>query len=110
MRNRFQHCLMTMLVVLVVNAAAADDVTVQLGAGDGFVIQDSTGTVERLRVDEATGNVSKDGVLFLHTTGSDGTFLGENAGANNTPILTSGERNTAFGYNALRIGRCPSNP
>ena len=31
--------------------------------------------VERLRVDEATGNVSRNGALFVHTTGNASTFL-----------------------------------
>jgi len=50
--------------------ALAADVTVTLPAGDGFVIEDNTGTTERLRVDEATGNISRNGALFVHTTGT----------------------------------------
>ena len=53
---------------------------VQLPAGDGFVVKDNTGTIERLRVDEATGNVSRNGALFVHTTGVRNTFVGEGAG------------------------------
>ena len=49
--------------------AMAADVSVQLGSGDGFVVKDSTGSIQRLRVDEATGNVSRNGALFVHTTG-----------------------------------------
>ena len=58
----------------------ADDVTVTLDAASGFVVQDNTTTVERLRVDEATGNVSRNGALFVHTTGANNTFVGVGAG------------------------------
>ncbi len=78
--------------------APAADVTVQLPAGDGFVVQDNTGGVEHLRVDEGTGNVSRNGALFVHTTGSNNTFVGELAG-NTGPI---GGFNSAFGRRALR--------
>ena len=57
--------------------AWAADMKVQLGAGDGFVIKDNTDTIERFRVDEATGNVSRNGALFVHTTGTNNTFVGE---------------------------------
>jgi hypothetical protein len=78
--------------------AWAGDVEVQLGAGDGFVIKDNTGALERLRVDEATGNVSRNGALFVHTTGgSNNTFVGEGAGN----LSTTGSSNSAFGRNAL---------
>ncbi len=49
--------------------ARAADVTVTLDAGAGFVVKDNTGAIERLRVDEATGNISRNGALFVHTTG-----------------------------------------
>lgn len=76
----------------------AADVTLQLPAGDGFVVEDNTGTVERLRVDEATGNISRNGALFVHTTGPSNTFIGEGAG--NT--ATTGFFNSAVGKDALR--------
>ena len=41
-----------------------------LPAGDGFAIEDNTATIERLRVDETTGNISRNGALFVHTTGA----------------------------------------
>jgi hypothetical protein len=90
----------TLFALLVVATAAhTDDVVVQLSAGDGFVVQDNTGTVERLRVDEATGNVSRNGALFVHTTGTDNTFVGERAGN----LGTGGSsNNSAFGADALR--------
>ena len=47
--------------------ALAGDVEVQLPAGDGFVVKDNTGSVERLRIDEATGNVSRNGSHYLTT-------------------------------------------
>lgn len=87
---------LTSLVVLAPFAQAAD-VAVQLGGGDAFVIQDNTGAIERLRVDEATGNLSRNGALFVHTTGTTGTFLGENAG--NSAV--TGSYNTGFGNSAL---------
>jgi hypothetical protein len=78
--------------------AWAADVEVQLGANDGFVIKNNDGTVERLRVDEATGNISRNGALFVHTTGSVlNTFVGHNAGV----ASTTGGGNTAFGRVAL---------
>ena len=69
--------LLTMSLALWSPAALADDVTVTLPAGDGFVVKDNTGAIERLRVDEATGNVSRNGALFVHTTGANSTFVGE---------------------------------
>lgn len=56
---------LALLLALPVDAA---DVTLQLPASDGFVIRDNTGATERLRVDEATGNISRNGALFVHTT------------------------------------------
>jgi hypothetical protein len=76
--------------------ALAGDVSVQLDAGTGFSIKNSTGAIERLRVDEATGNISRNGALFVHTTGQDGIFLG---GAGNTAI--TGIRNVGIGKSAL---------
>ncbi len=59
--------------------ALAADVTVTLDAASGFVIENNAGTIERLRIDEATGNISRNGALFVHTTGSDNTFVGVGA-------------------------------
>jgi len=94
-------------------AAFSADVTVELDAASGFVIQNNGATIERLRVDEATGNISRNGALFVHTTG--GTFVGPNAGGslNSTGFANSafgggtlyynstGNRNSAFGSGAL---------
>ena len=77
--------------------AFAGDVSVKLDAGTGFSIQDSTGTIERLRVDEATGNVSRNGALFVHTTGPNNLFVGAGAGS----AATTGAGNTAVGFRAL---------
>lgn len=77
--------------------ALAADVEVELDTGSGFVIQNDGASVERLRVDEATGNVSRNGALFVHTTGADSTFVGASAG--NTSI--TGDDNTGFGSGAL---------
>ena len=79
--------------------AIAGDVSVKLDAGTGFSVKDSTGAVERLRVDEATGNISRNGALFVHTTGTNNTFVGVSAGSTST---TGYGRNSAFGNGALR--------
>jgi len=79
-------------------AALAGDVSVQLDAGAGFSVKDNTGVIERLRVDEATGNVSRNGALFVHTTGFSNLFVGPAAG---NPATTGVGRNSAFGQNAL---------
>ncbi len=72
-------------VTLVSQASWAADVTVTLPAADGFVVEDNTATIERLRVDEATGNISRNGALFVHTTGAfDNLFVGEGAGNTST--------------------------
>ncbi len=51
-RTRTQLFLSILLLALAAPAWAAD-VTVTLPAGDGFVVEDNTATIERLRVDEA---------------------------------------------------------
>ena len=89
-----QICLL--LSILSFTASAAD-VAVQLSAGDGFVVKDNTGVIEWLRIDEATGNISRGGALFVHTTGDGSTFVGEGAGN----LATSGVRNSAFGLDTL---------
>ena len=97
MRNSSRGLLTAMLLLLPASPALAGDVVVELDAGDGFVIEDNSGTVERLRVDEATGNISRNDQLLLHTTGTNSTFFG--AGAGN--LTTTGDSNTAFGRGAL---------
>ena len=87
-------------LILLSSLALAGDVEVQLPAGDGFVVKDNTGAIERLRVDEATGNVSRNGALFVHTTGNNNTFVGEGAGNTGT---TGIGKNAAFGENALAL-------
>ena len=89
--------LLSLLLLALAAPALAADVTVTLDAGFGFVVEDNTGTTERLRVDEATGNISRNGALFVHTTGTDSTFVGEGAGN----LATSGAGISAFGSNAL---------
>jgi hypothetical protein len=79
--------------------ALAADVTVTLDAASGFVVEDNTATIERLRVDEATGNISRNGALFVHTTGTNNIFVGEGAG---NPSTTGDGHNSAFGRDALR--------
>ncbi len=82
--SRTQHLVRFPLAVAAFLALAAPaiaaDVTFTLDAGTGFVVEDNTATIERLRVDEATGNISRNGALFVHTTGTDSTFVGVGAG------------------------------
>jgi hypothetical protein len=49
--------------------ALAADISVQLDSGAGFSVKNNTGAIERLRVDEATGNVSRNGALFVQRPG-----------------------------------------
>jgi hypothetical protein len=88
--------------------AWAGDVSVKLDSGTGFSIKESTGSVERLRVDESTGNVSRNGALFVHTTGSSSSlFVGDRSGN----ALMTGGANTGFGVgplNANTTGRANS--
>jgi hypothetical protein len=87
------------VVLALERSALAGDVSVKLDANAGFVIENSNGAIERLRVDEATGNVSRNGALFVHTTGAPSNlFIGPGAG--NTSTSGSGG-NTAVGYGAL---------
>src|SRR5262245_33285675 len=85
------------LVLALAPTARAGDVSVSLDAGAGFSVKDGTGATERLRVDEATGNLSRNGALFVHTTGPSNLFVGPAAG---NPSV-AGARNTAFGQSAL---------
>ena len=89
-----------LLLVALATPARAADVTVTLDAGDGFVVENNTATIERLRVAEDTGNVSRNGALFVHTTGTDNTFVGENAG---NPSTLGAGLNSAFGKGALSL-------
>jgi hypothetical protein len=86
------------LLLLLSSPALAADVSVRLDAGTGFNVLDSAGSTVRLRVDEATGNVSRNGALFVHTTGSsDNLFIGRLSGNPGS----SGFANTSLGYGAL---------
>ncbi len=92
-----------------VSSARADDLTIQLGSGDDFVIRDSL-AFERWRIDEG-GELSISGTLFLHSGGTaSGVALGQSAldahitGADNVAIggdalgqLTNGNDNIALG-------------
>ena len=92
-------CALALGVALALAAPAhAGDVSVKLDAGTGFSIKNSTGAIERLRVDEATGNVSRNGALFVHTTGTNNTFVGAGAG---NPATSGAGFNSAFGQGAL---------
>ena len=117
--NSIRLCTLALGVALALAPPAlAGDVSVQLDAGTGFSIKNSTGAIERLRVDEATGNISRNGALFVHTTGTNNTFVGADAGNTATTGFrqqlrireprslsrsnTTGSYNSAVGYNALR--------
>src|SRR6202008_2522164 len=82
------------LVLVVSPAAYAGDVSVKLDMGAGFSVKNSTGAAERLRVDEATGNISRNGSLFVHTTGPSNLFIGQGAG---NPAILAGAGNTGVG-------------
>ena len=78
--NSIRLCTLALGVALALAPPAlAADVSVQLDAGAGFSVKNSTGAIERLRVDEATGNISRNGALFVHTTGTNNTFVGDQA-------------------------------
>ena len=103
---RFSLISFLLLTLVLAAPAWAADITATLPAGDGFVIQDNTGTTERLRVDEATGNISRHGALFIHTTGTDNTFVGESAGNTSTArrgsLQIETRRSTLFSWNSTR--------
>ena len=87
------------------SSARAGDVNLTLDSGAGVSIVDHNG-IERLRVDEATGNVSRNGALFIHTTGAGfDTFVGADAGN----LTTTGAANSAFGAEALRYDTSGAN-
>ena len=90
--------LVSLLAVAVVTPPAqAADIVITLPTGDGFVV-DNNNSIERLRIDEATGNISRNGALFVHTTGgSTTTFVGRSAGN----LSMTGGRNTGVGWAAL---------
>ena len=86
------------ITTLLASPGLAADTVFVLDDTFGFVIEDDTTTIERLRVDEATGNVSRNGALFVHTTGASNLFVGPDAGDLGT---TGPGRNSAFGDSAL---------
>jgi hypothetical protein len=76
----------------------ADDVTLTLGAGGGLSVRNNTGATERLRVDEATGNLSRNGALFAHSSGATTSlYLGAEAGSTGS----TGTENTGLGFRSL---------
>ena len=95
MNSRFTGSIVASGAILVLSTTPVwgGDVEVQLSAGDGFVVKDNTGAVERLRVHEDTGNISRNGALFVHTTGSNNTFVGVNVG---TYITTGVQKVLSF--------------
>ncbi len=99
-RTQHQFWFAIPALLALTHPAISADVTVTLDAASGFVVEDNTATIERLRVDEATGNISRNGALFVHTTGTLNTFVGEGAGNTGT---TGIGRNSAFGKNALSV-------
>lgn len=111
MRKRSRDLLTAMFLMFLPFAAVADDVVVELGAGDEFVVQDATAT-DRLRIDESA-DVWKGNSLYLHDPGTGNFFAGRAGNAsltgwNNTGVglnalfdLDSGANNAAFGGSAL---------
>src|SRR5262245_45274847 len=110
------RCIPALLLFALAAPALAADVSVKLDAGAGFSVRNGTGAVERLRVGEATGNVSRNGALFVHTTGgANSLFVGPAAGNLSTTgvgvtgvggsaasAITTGSYVSAFGAGALR--------
>ena len=47
----------------------SDAWTLNLTSTSSFTVKNSTGAIDRFSVDEATGNISRNGALFVHTTG-----------------------------------------
>ncbi|MCA9511345.1 MAG: tail fiber domain-containing protein [Myxococcales bacterium] len=105
MRDRSRTGQATLLAVSIsagialASPSIAADLTATLDAGAGFSVRDDTGAIERLRVDEATGNLSRNGALFVHTTGNHNLFVGAGAGSLTTTGFTGA--NAAFGEAAL---------
>src|SRR5262245_53605929 len=87
-----RHWIWLVVLVFLSTAARAGDVSVQLDSGAGFALKNSTGAIERLRIHEATGNVSRNGALFVHTTGFDNLFLGQGAGNPGLPTTSYSSR------------------
>ena len=52
--------LLSLSLFQIAGPAPADDVVVKPGPGDAFVVQDDTGTAERLRAEESAGDVTVD--------------------------------------------------
>ena len=99
--NTIRFCTLALgLALALAPPALAGDVSVKLDAGTGLSVKNNTGAIERLRVDEATGNISRNGALFVHTTGSS-TFLGQGAGN----LSATGTYNSAFGAGALQSNK-----
>src|SRR5262245_26540423 len=101
MVRQFADALALALAVALAAAtsAGAADVSVKLDSGAGFSVKNSTGAIERLRVDESTGNISRNGALFIHTVGVSNVFVGVGTGSTST----GGLFNTAVGAYAFRV-------
>ena len=113
--HHFVHFPLAIAALLGLTAAAhAGELIVKMTADDGIMALNRDETIVRWRLDEATGNISRNGALFVHTTSSN-LFVG--AGAGNTSVtaihntgvglfaledVTSGNDNSAFGAYALR--------
>jgi len=65
---------------------------------DGSIGGSISGNIDLENSNTATGNILKEGSLFIHNSGNQSTFMGENAGN----LTMSGDSNTAFGYSALQ--------
>ena len=52
-----------------------------------------------MEIELENGNITRNGFLFVHTTGTQNTFVGEDAG--NVSTITGASQNSAFGKNAL---------
>ena len=88
-----------LLLLAVAAPARAGDLVGILDTGFGIVFKNNDSTIERFRIDEDSGNISRNGALFIHTTGTASTFVGVDAG--NT--TTTGYGNSAFALTPHRV-------
>jgi hypothetical protein len=91
-------CTLALGVALVQAPPGLAQIVETPSAGSHWRVDNSNNSITRLRVDEATGNISRNGALFVHTTGSNNTFVGINVGNTST---TGFGYNSAFGKDAL---------
>ncbi len=95
MRLTARRLLATSLALPFASPALAGDVVVKLGAGDGFVVEDSTGSEELLRVDQAPdAGVSAQRVIIDDASPqrtTDAALLVTRNASGETPLIVVGD-------------------